>query len=126
MSEERTPGALGSNDQLGLVPEGCTPADAAMLRQANHALADDVHLLQTALADLYAQIHEFAATYGEADFYTGAALAALAKTAPLDYHWPFHSPTADEAIAKLLAKRGPNLSYTTGMSHNKGAPQSNQ
>jgi hypothetical protein len=93
------------SDQLGLVPEGCTPADAAMLRRANHALADDVHLLQTALADLYAQIHEFAATHGEADFYTGAALAVLAKTAPLDYQWPFHSPTADEAISKLLAKR---------------------
>ena len=108
-SESNKPTNVDSNDQLGLVPEGCTPADAAMLRRANHALADDVHLLQTALADLYAQVHEFAATYGEADFYTGAALAVLAKTAPLDYHWPFHSPTADEAIAKLLAKRGPNV-----------------
>lgn len=108
MTDAGTPGNVPLNDQLGQVPEGCTPADAAILRRANHALADDVHLLQTALADLYAQVREFAATYGEADFYTGAALAVLAKTAPIDYRWPFYSPTADEAIAKLLAKRGPN------------------
>ncbi len=100
------PLALKSNEGLGPVPEGCTPADAAMLRQANHALASDVHLLQTALADLYEQIHEFAATHGEADFYTGAALAVLAKTGPLEWRWPFSQPMADDAIAKLLAKRG--------------------
>jgi phosphate transport system protein len=56
-------------------------------------------LLQIALSDLLAQVREFAATFGEADFYTGAALAALSKTAPLDYPWPFSQPMADEAIA---------------------------
>lgn len=70
-----------------------------------HVLADEVHLLQAALADLYAQIKAFVATEGEADFYTGAALAVLAKTSPLEYHWPFHSPTAEDAIAKLLARQ---------------------
>jgi hypothetical protein len=84
------------------VPEGCTPADAAMLRRANHAMADEVHLLRTALADLHRQVQEFVTTDGEADFYTGPALAALSKTSPLEYCWPYSSPTADEVIAKLL------------------------
>lgn len=29
-------------------PEGCTPADAAVLRRANHALAQEAHLLAQA------------------------------------------------------------------------------
>jgi hypothetical protein len=77
-----------------------------MLRRANHSLAAEVHLLQTALADLHRQVQEFVTTYGEADFYTGPALAVLAKTAPLQYRWPYSSPTQDEVISKLMAKRG--------------------
>ena len=84
------------------LPEGCTPADAAVLRRANHALAQDLHITQEALADLHRQVSEFTASYGEADFYTGAALAVLSKGRPDKYCWPYSSPTADEAIAKLL------------------------
>lgn len=105
MTTEPTPGNVRLNDGLGPVAEGCTPADAAMLRRANHTLAEDVHLLQTALADLHRQVREFVAAYGESDFYTGPALAALAKTGSLDYQWPYSSPTQDEVIAKLLAGR---------------------
>jgi hypothetical protein len=104
-SESSKPTNVGSNDQLGPVPEGCTPADAAMLRRANHALADETHMLQEALAYLYGQLKLFVETNGDADFYTGRALAVLTKTRPLEYHWPFHSPTADEAISKMLTAR---------------------
>lgn len=96
-------------DRQGMpVQAECARQAARHMEERERELEAEARLLQTALADLYAQIHEFVATHGEADFYTGAALAVLAKTAPLEYHWPFHSPTAEEAIAKLLAKRGPN------------------
>jgi hypothetical protein len=79
--------------------------DADNLEGANRALAADVALLQAALADLYAQVHEFVASTGiESDFYTGAAFAALAKTGAPNYKWPFSQTAAEEAIARLFSK----------------------
>ena len=40
----------------GTIPEGCTPADARVLREANHALAMEVHQLGQAL-DLLSGLH---------------------------------------------------------------------
>ena len=79
--------------------------DADTLRGANGSLAADVNLLQAALADLYAQVHEFVTSTGiESDFYTGAALAVLAKTGAPNYKWPFSQAAADNAISRLLPK----------------------
>jgi hypothetical protein len=79
-------------------PEGCTPADAAVLREANHGLAAESHALQEVLADLYSQVRTFCAEQGEADFYTGRALAILCKVRPLEYVWPFADKTPDEVL----------------------------
>jgi hypothetical protein len=43
------PGAP-ANSLLADVPEGCTPTDARVLREANHALAIEVHELREALS----------------------------------------------------------------------------
>ena len=79
------------------VPEGCTPADARMLRTANHALAMESHELQEVLADLYQQVKLFCETEGEADFETGRALYLLSRLRPLEFNWPFTTPPSDVA-----------------------------
>jgi hypothetical protein len=61
------------------VPEGCTPADARLLRAANHAFAQDVWETQTILRDLYSQVKKFCEEQGEADFETGPATALLRR-----------------------------------------------
>ena len=78
-------GAMGraiasqQSERSGEIPEGCTPADAAMLRKANHSLADENDALRKALAELVRQIDVFAEEQGEADFYTGDAKKLLAE-----------------------------------------------
>ena len=74
------------------VPEGCTPADARTLRSANHALAQESHELQDALADLYGQVKRFCEADREADFETGRALWLLSLLRPLEFVWPFVDP----------------------------------
>lgn len=69
--------------------EGCTPADAKMLRTANLALATESHELQEALVDIYQQVQRFCETNGEADFETGRALRLLSRLRPLEFSWPF-------------------------------------
>lgn len=63
-------------------PEGCTPADARMLRAANHGLADESHELQETLADLLGQVNSFCERHGEADFETGRATALIERLRP--------------------------------------------
>jgi hypothetical protein len=78
---------LGLSDGLGLVPEGCTPADAQVLRTANHSLAAESHALQSVLADLLLQVNRFVQREGEADFETGPATAVLRRLQPgIDTH----------------------------------------
>lgn len=75
-------------------------AAAAPLRRAIHALAAESHALQEVVAELYGQIKKFAAEQGEADFYTGRALAILCKTRPMEYAWPFTNKP-DEVLADI-------------------------
>jgi hypothetical protein len=61
-------------------PEGCTPADARKLREANHALAVEVHQLREALGTL---CDEQDARQGHASIDTyDKARAALARAVP--------------------------------------------
>ena len=41
-----------SRELLAAIPEGCTPTDAAVLRAANHALAQENHDLRSRLAQI--------------------------------------------------------------------------
>lgn len=75
-----------------IIHEGCTPTDARVLREANHALAQESFDLQEALADIYSQVAAFCEKHGEADFYTGRVLYLLAKVRPLEFVWPFTEP----------------------------------
>jgi hypothetical protein len=83
------------------VPEGCTPADALVLRRANHAFAQEAVVLQTVFLDLLNQVDAFIATYGEADFYTAPARAMRAQIVgrqPPEY--------LQAGLDRFLAERG--------------------
>jgi hypothetical protein len=64
------------------VPEGCTVADALMLRAANHNLAAEVDGLRVVLSNLLSQVEDFTEKHGEADFETRAAKIALSEMVP--------------------------------------------
>jgi hypothetical protein len=80
-------------------PEGETPADVRVLRQANIDLAMQSHMLATVLADLLGQVRQFIEENGEADFYTGHASAALHRYNPLDYL----PPIAESCTERMLS-----------------------
>ncbi len=69
---------------MSKVEEGCTPADAKMLRKANHGLAEENDKLRAALAELVRQIHAFTEQHGEAEFYTGDAVKLLSEDSPAE------------------------------------------
>ncbi len=65
-------------------PEGCTPADARMLRKANHDLAAESFELQTALRGIVAQAGKALARFDIAPQAPAAPTAAAAEASELD------------------------------------------
>ena len=79
------------------IPEGCTPADARVLREANHALAAESYELQEVLIDLHGQVMRFCEARGEADFETGRASALLHRLRPAEFQRPPQAPSKPAA-----------------------------